>query len=211
MHHIKTTNADVAIGHFELANFEFHQGQVSNHGLDASVLKRFKKVLSGHYHHRSTKDNITYLGTPYEMTWADYNDPKGFHVLDTETLDLEFIENHHKLFIRLEYADDKDLPDTSNIDGKFVKVIVQSKTDYYRFDQFVSSISGSSDLKIIESVNDLVFDDEILDNSINLEDTSTILMRYIDSIQTDIDKDDLKMFMRDLYIESLNAEDNYSC
>jgi hypothetical protein len=42
--------------------------------------------------------NISYLGTPYEITFADVNEKKGFHVFDTETRVMEFVPNENKLF-----------------------------------------------------------------------------------------------------------------
>ena len=42
--------------------------------MDPSIYKDFKQVFSGHYHHKSSRGNITYLGNPYQMFWNDYKD-----------------------------------------------------------------------------------------------------------------------------------------
>ena len=91
---MKKTKAKIAVGHLELAGFQMHLGSPSPHGsLDAAAFKKFEKVLSGHYHHKSDDGKIHYLGAPMEFTWSDYKDPRGFHILDTETLELEYIQN----------------------------------------------------------------------------------------------------------------------
>ena len=39
--------------------------------------------------------------------WSDYNCPKGFHIFDTETRELERIENPLKIFKKFMYDDTK--------------------------------------------------------------------------------------------------------
>lgn len=221
LNEIQTTRAEILMGHLELAGFEFHRGEVSKEGMSTEPFKKFDHVFSGHYHHRSTKGNITYLGTPYEMTWHDHNDPKGFHVFNTETRELEFIENSNKMFIRIEY-NDKNIKDrqhlintilSNDLKNKIVRLVVVNKDDYYLFDSVIQGLhqAGCFDLKIIESINDILgisTDNLDLDNEISLEDTQSILMNYIDSSVTSdsIDKDQLKTFMKTLYIESLSED-----
>jgi DNA repair exonuclease SbcCD nuclease subunit len=89
---IEQSSADICLGHLELAGFAMFKGQENQDGMDPTVFKNFKFVGSGHFHHKSTKGNIHYLGNPYHMFWNDYEDDRGFHILDTETLDLEFIK-----------------------------------------------------------------------------------------------------------------------
>jgi DNA repair exonuclease SbcCD nuclease subunit len=50
---------------------------------------KFELVMSGHFHTKSQKGNITYLGNTYQMYWNDYADQRGFHIFDTDTLKLE--------------------------------------------------------------------------------------------------------------------------
>lgn len=220
---IKDTCAEILMGHLELAGFEFHRGEVAKEGMSIDLFKKFDHVFSGHYHHRSTRGNITYLGTPYEMTWHDYNDPKGFHVFDTETRNLEFIENQNKMFIRLEYNDKnvedkqsyiKSILEQYELKNKVVKLIVLNKNDYYMFDSLIQELHqvGCFDLKIIESISDIVGNSPEgidLDGEVSLEDTQSILMNYIDNIGLSdcIDKEELKTFMKTLYLEALSEGD----
>jgi len=75
---MKESRSQICFGHFEIAGFEMDKGNICDQGLDKNSLSKYDVVLSGHFHHKSSDGNITYVGTPYEMTWADYNDPKGF-------------------------------------------------------------------------------------------------------------------------------------
>ena len=53
------------------------------------------------------------------MTWSDYDDPKGFHVFDTATRELEFIENKERIFHRINYDDSEmKLEELDDIDFK---------------------------------------------------------------------------------------------
>jgi calcineurin-like phosphoesterase family protein len=77
---MKTTSAPVVFGHFEISGCLMNRGVVNTHGLNPSDLSHFEVVCSGHFHHKSTTGNIEYLGSPFELTWADFQDPKGFHI-----------------------------------------------------------------------------------------------------------------------------------
>lgn len=201
---LKDSDAQIVCGHLEISGFQMHAGQESHEGFETGVFSRFKQVFSGHYHHRSSKGNITYLGNPYEMTWSDYNDPRGFHIFDTETHELEFIENPHTLFTRVEYRDTKDF-DFSILKDQFVKIVVHQKTDYYAYDQFLDRAinSGAHDVKVIENLADLVADE--LDDDVSVEDTQSILRHYVERAEVDVDREKLADYMSGLYVEALNT------
>ena len=136
-----------------------YRGTESHGGISHSTFNRYDCVFSGHYHHRSTNGNITYLGTPYELTWQDYGDPKGFHVFDFEDRKLSFIQNPHTLFVKLEYNDANQNPidlNPLNLQNVYIKLIVVNKTDYYKFDQFLNKLytKGAYEVKIIEDIGD---------------------------------------------------------
>jgi DNA repair exonuclease SbcCD nuclease subunit len=209
MDEINNTSATLCMGHLEIAGFAMHRGMESHEGLSKDLFKRFDMVFSGHYHHRSSSDHIHYLGNPYELTWQDYNDPRGFHLFDLATRGLEFIQNPNRMFFRVEYDDKETEPlDLSECDfkGKFVKLIVVNKTDYYKFDQFTQKLynKGCADIKIVENFSE--FEEGTIDGDINLEDTMSVLENYVDSIQTDSDKEKIKQYMKELYTEAVNTE-----
>ena len=65
-----------------------HPGVQNHGGMDHKLFSKFERVLTGHFHTKSTIDNITYLGTQLELSWADAHDKKHFHILDTATREL---------------------------------------------------------------------------------------------------------------------------
>lgn len=205
---IKNSKSDICVGHFEIAGFAMYHGMEAHDGIDRSIFEKFEQVWSGHYHTKSRKDNITYVGTPAEMIWQDYADPKGFHTFDLDTRKLEFIPNPNTIFARIEYDDSLgnmvDL-DTLNLKDCYVKLIVVKKTDYYKFDKFMNKLynKGCYEIKIIEDLSE--FSDGEVGEEINLEDTVSVLSNYIDSVETDMDKEKVKTFMRTLYTEAINS------
>lgn len=206
---LKTTKAEICMGHFEIAGFAMYRGMESHDGLSKDIFNKFDLVFSGHYHHRSSNENIHYLGNPYELTWQDYNDPRGFHLFDTEGRKLEFVYNSYTMFARVEYDDKEKEPvdlDSLDLKYKFIKLVVVNKTDYYKFDKFIQKLytKGCAEIKIIEDLSE--FEDGEIGEEINLEDTVSVLSHYIDSVQTDVDKEQIKTYMRVLYNEAVNVE-----
>jgi hypothetical protein len=211
---IKNTSADVCMGHFEIAGFAMHKGMPSLEGLDRGIFKRFDCVFSGHYHHRSHSDNVHYLGNPYELTWQDYNDPRGFHLFDLSTRELEFVVNPNVMFHRIIYDDkEESITEINNKDltkftNTYVKVVVLNKTNPYLFDKFMSKLYDVNpiDVTIAEDFTDLTegVEDDMIDQA---EDTMTIIGKYVDGIKEEhIDNEKLKTVMKELYVEALNLE-----
>ena len=206
---LKDTHAEMCMGHFEIAGFSMYRGMESHEGLSKDLFNKFDLVFSGHYHHRSDDGHIYYLGNPYELTWQDYNDPRGFHLFDLSTRKLEFIGNPYTMFARVEYDDKEVEPveiDSLDLKDKYVKLIVVNKTDYYKFDKFIQKLynKGCSDIKIIEDMSE--FQEGEIGDEINLEDTVSVLSHFIDSVETDVDKEQIKTFMKSLYTEAVNIE-----
>lgn len=205
---IASSTSDICVGHFEIASFAMYRGVEAHDGLPVDMFAKYEQVWSGHYHTRSHKDNIIYCGTPYEMSWQDYGDPKGFHLFDTDTRELVFWQSPFNYFHRIEYNDTEEVYDLNKVDLKdcFVKVVVTAKNDLYKFDNFIQRLynKGCYEVKIIEDLSE--FADGEIGEEINLEDTMDVLSNYIDSIETDADKEKIKQFMKTLYIEAVNME-----
>ena len=198
---ITESTAPVCMGHLELNGFEAHPGHVMDKGIDMNIFSKFTKVFSGHYHTKSNKNNCYYLGNPYQLYWNDYGQKRGFHVFDTETLRTTFYRNPFDTFHKLYYNNGVVLPNEEEVKGTFVKLIVEDKGDYTKFDYFVRQLQdiGLADLKIVE---DLSVDIEGGDVVVETEDTITLLDNYIDDIDLKVDKSNVKNIMRSLYMEA---------
>lgn len=210
---MKLTKAHFAIGHFEIQGFEMYKGSVNEQGLTADVFDKFEAVFSGHFHHKSSQKNIHYLGTPYEMTWSDFDDPRGFHIFDTETRELTFIESPHKMFFKTWYNDaGKTMEEATGEDytkykDKIVKMIVQTKTNPFWFDLVIDKLekAGVADLQVVDDHLNLNLEDD--DDIVNeAEDTLTILDKYIQQSNFQVDRDRLNTLIKDLYNEALTVE-----
>jgi DNA repair exonuclease SbcCD nuclease subunit len=206
---MNNTQAELCMGHFEISGFAMYRGMESHEGLSKETFDKFDMVFSGHYHHKSDDGHIYYLGNPYELTWQDFNDPRGFHLFDLGTRELEFIRNPYTMFARIEYNDRDQEPinlDELDLKEHYVKLIVVNKTDYYKFDKFIQKLysKGCHDIKIVEDMSE--FQDGELSEEINLEDTISVLTNYVDSVETDVDKERIKTYMRTLYTEAVNVE-----
>jgi len=209
---IESVNCDVCMGHLELKGFEMYKGAVIDHGLPHSAFQKFDMVMSGHFHHKSSKDNIHYLGAPYEMTWSDYNDDRGFHIFDTETKDLTYVKNPYKMFHKVFYDDAKTSEDDianvnfEQLKDKHVKVVVKNKDNPYIFDLYMDRLNACSPahVQVVEDNLNLNIEDE--SDIINeAEDTLTIIRNYIDNLNL-TDSKPVENLFDELYHEALSVE-----
>jgi DNA repair exonuclease SbcCD nuclease subunit len=206
---IKETTAPIALGHLELVGYEMYRGHISDHGDDPKIFDKFDLVLSGHYHTRSNNGNIFYLGTPAQYTWSDYDDNKGFHILDTQTRELTFIYNPHQVFRKFYYDDiNKQIDEVIVFDADtykdcYVKVIVKNKTNPYWFDLVIERLekAGAADLQVVDDHFhlDLEADDDIVNEA---EDTISIIHKFIDGMNINTDRKRVENIIQNLYIEA---------
>lgn len=208
---VKTTSATHLVAHLEMAGYEMQKGILCEHGMETKLFENFDLVISGHFHHMSYIGNIFYLGTPYQITWSDYNDPRGMHVFDVTTRELSFIKNEYELFYKIHY-DDVENPKIHestfpNISGSYIKVIVKNKSNPYVFDLFIDALekSGAFDIQVVEDHFNLNLEDDetILEN---VEDTATVLSKVVDQLDNSSNKNDLKIFLNTLLLEAQNRE-----
>ena len=196
---IKESKAKVAMGHLELNGFVATHGHTMEHGADFDCYNKFKQVFSGHYHTRSNNGKIYYLGNPYEMFWNDVNDKRGFHIYDTETLKLKTINNPNALYKIINYNDTpRQLFKFSEYNGKIVKVIVRQKSSEKEYDMFMDALFKANpvDVKVIERTDDLIFGGEIVEQT---EDTMTLLDKYVDDLETNLNKSKIKGLIKEIY------------
>jgi hypothetical protein len=205
-----TCNASILGAHLELKGFELMAGITNPHGMNADIFSRFESVLTGHFHTKSSQGNVHYLGNQMEFTWSDCDDPKYFHILDTETREVTPVRNPITMFKKVIYDDSKtdyNTFDVSEFEHKFIKLIVVSKSDLYMFDRFVDKLQSieTYELKIAETFEEYL-GDSVEDDKVSLEDTGVLLDTYVDAVDTELDKDHIKVELRKLYTEAQNLE-----
>lgn len=207
---VENCKADFLSGHLELNGFDLMKGIKHNHGMDHKIFSRFERVFSGHFHTKSEQDNVLYLGSQLEFSWSDAHDPKYFHVLDTDTRELTPVLNPHTLHEKIVYDDtNMDYGDYNldHLDQKFVKVVVVNKSDIFTFDRFIDRIQSKDihELKIAENFSEFI-GENVDDEKVSVEDTSNLLDSYVDAVETDLDRDRIKMNMKKLLTEAQAME-----
>ena len=199
---IKNTSSICAMGHLELNGFRAHRGHVMEDGMDCKLLDKFEKVFSGHYHTRSDNGKIFYLGNPYEMFWNDVNDPRGFVIFDTDTLEWEYVNNPNRMFYNIYYEDTNyQTFDVREYDNKIVKVIVRKKTDTKKFEKFIDKLYnvGVFELKVVENFQ--LQENEDFE-AFESEDTLSILNRYIEESEVNLEKSIIQKVIQEIYKEA---------
>ena len=205
---IDNSTSEICMGHLEIRGFEMQKGIINEQGLEKSQFKRFEKVISGHFHKKSDDGHIYYLGAQYEQTWSDYKDPKGFHIFDTQTRELERIPNPqriHKKFIYNDKNNDYSNIDLTEFNNTFVKVFVTNKTDDVMFNKVLDGLHNKINTHEVMVIEDLNTDlgasvrEDILEQG---EDTLTFLGNYVDQADTELDRQKLKNYLKELYVEA---------
>jgi len=208
-------DAQVVAAHLELFGYEMQKGVKCTSGMDSSPFARFEAVLTGHFHTKSNSENIHYLGAQMQFFWNDCEDRKYFHVLDTETRELESVENPLVLFKKIYWDDtgktswavNKALTDVRDLDQKFVKIIVINKSKPAEFEKFVDRVASKKlfGLQIAENFQDFA-GSQVEDKNISIDTTDKLLYTYIDAIDTDLDKEIIKNKISGLMVEAQTLE-----
>jgi DNA repair exonuclease SbcCD nuclease subunit len=200
---IKNTKAKVAMGHLELQGFRVNKNLVmEEHGLEANIFSNFKKVFSGHYHTRSDNGTVFYLGNPYEIYWNDVNDTRGFTIFDTETLEHFHIDNPYRMFYNIYYEDTPyQTFDVREYENKIVRVIVRKKSNIKQFERFIDKLYSANiaELKVVENFAIEVSEDF---EAFESEDTISVLNRYIEEAEVNLDKSILQKILGEIYQEA---------
>ena len=208
MKSIKETTATIALGHLEIAGFTLHPGHVMDEtGLSPKVFDKFELVCSGHFHHRHQQGGIHYLGCPYEMTWSDYDNQKGFHIFDTDTRELDFIPNPYYMFTRVECDESGINCDEHDIRNHYVRLVVKDNLTQSQIDGVVSTLEKYDpyEIKVIDE-SSLLIQEEMEIDAEELQDTLSIVGKYIEGLETKVDHESIRSKVYELYHSAMTVE-----
>ena len=205
---INESHDDYLLGHFEINGFTMIKGIQCRNGIPVDTFRKFKKVFSGHFHINDDKENICYIGTPYEKDWNDRNENKGFYVLDLNTDQYEYIKNENNFHITLEYNNGFN-GSIENLKDKNVKLIVNNIDKQSKFDKDILELQRVNPykLQIIENTQTILTEntDNINDQHVefDINDNIKLLTDYTEKTETDLNKKILTDTLIEIYNESI--------
>ena len=190
---------NILCGHFELAGFPIQKGYISDKGtIDTECMKGYKCVLSGHYHSPSDKGNITYIGTPYELTWSDYGDEKKFIVYDTEDKTFDTIYTKRKMFHKIVYNDTiLQSIDYNSYKESYVKVVLCEDYNEGKLNVFLSMLDEKSQPYGIQTI-DIRERQETLMEEISADDIDNPIQIMMNTIDSKVEDESLCQLVKTL-------------
>lgn len=208
---INDSNSDYCLGHFAINEFPVVGTTLFEGGIDRHMFDHYKQVFSGHFHSRSHKDNISYIGTPYQLTWSDAFGENGFVVFDTKTLTWEYVANNDRYYSWLVYDDSAPGQTTTfkenDIEDAFVKVVVKCKNKPFLYNNYLNKVFAGkpADVKIVDQIL-LDLQNGDIDQSISVKNTVELINDYISGLDV-TNKDDLIRYMTSLYNEAVQMQE----
>ena len=97
---------DILCCHADIRGLKFNKYTTVEEGASIEKLKKFKIVYSGHIHYSQKSQNIRMLGSPYELTRSDIDNPKFILLLDLDNMEEKvFVNNFSPKFKKLYFHD----------------------------------------------------------------------------------------------------------
>jgi len=207
---IEKTTSPICFGHFEIIGAEMYKGSFCTHGISKDLFWKFKDVYTGHFHTINKIDNIQYLGSPYQLTWADYGDERGFFTFDTTTQETEFVKNPYENFHKITYDDSKiNLDKIEKIDyttyqDSYVKVVKVKCKDSYVLEKFVQKLEDvGADVTTVDDHKNknLLKDSDIVQA---VDDINTTFKKISIEYKDSVDPSKLEQYLMELYVKANN-------
>lgn len=198
---LRSSEAAYCFGHFDFAGFDLGGGRQSDEGFDKNLFRKFKLVVSGHYHARQAAGNIFYCGVPYEKTWEDFGQWIGVHVLDTETGKITAYPNNNHMHHILDWKDGSlssspDPGDTSDgfyyLAKKIIRLVVHDNNHPVKLEKLIGKISAAKPESLSVVHRALSIDGAKVINELkdaNPDDTVTTIKTYIGNMEGVPEKD----------------------
>ncbi len=192
---VLTVGADYLFTHLAISEFDFGMGKIASEAehqaFPISMFSNYRKVFTGHFHKRQEKENIEYLGAPYQLNFGDSGDfNKGFVVFDIDSGNEEFVKyTMAPKFLRYRYDElwydiEKNLVG-DKLSNSIVKVVVDKKVD--KLAKLKTMLYN--DFGVIDVVNE--FDTPVTDSDTSKIDVdmNTSVMKMVEEFIMQIDVD----------------------
>lgn len=154
---------NILFGHLDIQKFVMDSGFECKEGFTSEDFKKFDNVFTGHFHKHQIKDNIIYVGSPYQTRYSERFDEKGFIVLDTDDLQWSFHKHEAPKFKEI----DADSYEESDIKGNFLRIKIHKSND--KLDEIKNNLLAMG----AESV-DFIFENDDEEKELNMIEDLTM-------------------------------------
>lgn len=204
--------SDIVFGHFEINTFKMNERHVCENGINSAILlDKAPLIVSGHFHcteERSYKNGkILYVGSPYEQSWSECGDPKGFYVLNLHDDSLKFIVNdasprHIKIRLSELIAVGKITDNIKNeFKGNIISFIIDVEAGQKIIDTLLSKFYALNPLSIktdntLLSQNIITTDEEIKFEGIDIKQD---IVGFINNLEKVENKQNIVNYITEAY------------
>lgn len=172
----------VLFAHLEVSQFDFGNGRICESGLTLNDLRKFKRVISGHFHKYQNKDNLTYLGTPFSHSFGESNQEKflGSYSIEQDKLDLvpTGLPQHTTIEFDCDYSyqqsgDDMQHAftlDMAKAPQNFYRILLkgtQENIDRFPKDMYLKNPDCKLNIKFIERASDSPMHNVEIDDTVD--------------------------------------------
>ena len=206
---IDIPKCDIVFCHMEISGFYVTKNHVCEKGHDPIALTDIAPlIISGHFHlkdERVFKNGIIlYTGCAFELYWGDYNNTKGYYILDIPTSTYTFYENnispkHKKVFLsqlKKEGLTDEIKQDIKN---NWVKFLIDEKVSDDKLLVLVEKLRslGPLDIKVEYIIDDKGFSTDGSFESVGIDIVKSI-EEYVESMEVE-HKEEIINYILDMY------------
>ena len=190
----KEVTTEFLFGHFDIMGFKLNDSSICYEGHDEKEFASLKHVYSGHFHLPSTKENITYLGSGFQHTFADANSSRGFY--EFENGELEFVEfKEYPHF----YIFKHDSIDFSLIEGNYVKIVFDEVLSAKENTEILENVLLRKPLELSTEYKETIDNENVVNDS----DVSEIQISTYDLCKTYISKIDKPSFINEKTLDKI--------
>jgi len=204
--------SDIMLGHFEINTFKMNGGHICSNGYNAQeLLDKAPLVLSGHFHGTEERDykkgKVIYIGSPYQQSWGEAGDAKGYFVLDLHDDTMEFIPNefsprHIRINLSEILAVGKITPTIKKeFEGNIISLVIDTEIDQSTVDALVSKIHALKPISVKPdnqyiSRNIISTDTDISFDGIDIKGDMTVFVNEFEEVEN---KDELINYLSEAY------------
>lgn len=191
------------ICHAGIAGASMNESKVDTDGLPRSLTKKFKRVISGHYHMPHEFDNVIYVGSPMQQDFGEIGQKKSVVIYDTKKDtwirdEIKGLPKHYIVSVRWVDGEIEMKVPKRITKRDFVKVDMKGEIEQVRamprskFDEIECRT-----LKIESEIAE-VYISRLGITTEELDNETLLVEKYVEFLNPDLDKKKLMHIYRDL-------------